>query len=118
VTTWSFRDAGFARVVAHDGVGTVEAARVLDRGRVHGCRFVDLTIVHPGSTVGVHTHEEDEELYVIIDGRGIMNVDGERFEVESGDVILNPPHGTHEMWNEGTEPIRMVVVDVGPPEER
>lgn len=117
MTNWSFRDALFARVAAHDGVGTVEAARVLDRGRVHGCRFVDLTIVHPGSTVGVHTHEEDEELYVIIDGRGIMDVDGDRFEVEPGDVILNASHGTHELRNEGTESIRMVVVDFGPPEE-
>jgi mannose-6-phosphate isomerase-like protein (cupin superfamily) len=116
VSTWSFRDALFETVDAHGGAGTVEAARVLDRGRVHGCRFIDLTIVHPGSTVGIHTHEEDEELYVIIDGRGIVNVDGDRFEVEPGDVILNPSHGTHELRNEGTEPIRMVVVDVGPPE--
>ena len=117
MTAWSFRDALFERVAAHDGVGTVEAARVLDRGRVNGYRFVDLIIVHPGSTIGVHKHEEDEELYVIIDGRGIMNVDGVRFEVQAGDVILNPSHGTHEMHNEGIEPIRMVVVDVGPPIE-
>ena len=114
---WSFKDALFERVAAHDGVGTVEAVRVLDRGRVNGCRFVDLTIVHPGSSIGVHTHGEDEELYVVIDGRGIMNVDGVRFEVQAGDVILNPSHGTHELRNEGAEPIRMVVVDVGPPSE-
>ncbi|MFL5321526.1 MAG: cupin domain-containing protein [Myxococcaceae bacterium] len=75
--------------------------------------FVDLTVLPPGADVGRHTHAKDnEELYVIISGRGRMQLDEREFEVGPGDVILNRPGGTHALTNTSNEELRIVVVEV------
>jgi mannose-6-phosphate isomerase-like protein (cupin superfamily) len=109
---FSFTRASFTDVVAHDGSGRIRTARVLEGGRSSAFRFIDLTEIPPGSSVGVHTHADDEEVYVIISGRGWMMLDGETFEVGPGDVIRNVPRGTHGLANAGNEPLTMVVLDV------
>lgn len=109
---FTFATAALARTVAHGGPGNVAAARVLDRGTQPGCTFVDLVIVPPGSSIGRHRHGNEEEVYVIVAGTATMDVDGARFSVRSGDVVVNRPGGTHALDNDGTEPLRLVVVEV------
>ncbi len=106
-------------VVAHDGNGFVRTTRVITPDDRTGFRFVDLTEIPSGSSVGLHTHgPEDEEVYVIISGRGRMRLGTEEFEVGPGDVIVNAPGGTHGLVNVGAEPLRMVVLDVNAPHGR
>ena len=108
----SFRTQTLSSVVAHDGVGEVRTVRVVDEAQDSGFRFVDLTEIPSQNSVGVHTHgPHDEEAYVIISGRGLMQLEKEEFEVGPGDVILNAPGGTHGLRNVGPEPLRMVVLD-------
>lgn len=106
-------------VVAHEGEGHVLTARVIASGDGSGFRFIDLTEIPPSSSVGLHTHgPDDEEVYVILSGRGRMQVEAEEFEVGPGDVIRNRAGGTHGLVNIGAEPLRMVVLDVGLTEDR
>jgi mannose-6-phosphate isomerase-like protein (cupin superfamily) len=60
----------------------------------------------------VHRHGDDEEVYVIVQGRGRMLLDGQTFDVGPGDVIRNVPGGTHGLENTGSESLTMVVLDV------
>ena len=74
---------------------------------------MDLTEIPPGNSVGIHTHDHgDEEVYVIISGQGRMRVEKDEVDVKPGDVIVNPSGGTHGLANIGSEPLRMVVLDV------
>jgi mannose-6-phosphate isomerase-like protein (cupin superfamily) len=109
---FSFARASLVETVAPDGPGRIRTTRVIDASHRSGFRFIDLTEIPPGSCVGVHRHGEDEEVYVIIQGRGRMLLDGETFEVGPGDVIRNVPGGTHGLVNIGSEPLAMVVLDV------
>lgn len=109
---FSYARAALAPTVAHDGDGLVEAARVLDRRGAPGAEFLDLVVVPPGSSIGVHTHGDDEETYVVVDGEGRMHLDGEEFAVGAGDVVVNRPGGTHGLANTGPRPLRLVVLDV------
>jgi mannose-6-phosphate isomerase-like protein (cupin superfamily) len=110
---FSFKGSHLKRVVAHEGVGLIATERVLSGPPATACDFVDLTVVFPGSTIGVHTHgPHDEEFYVIISGSGEMHLDGRNFPVGPGDVIRNRPGGTHGLRNTGAEEIRLVVVQV------
>ena len=116
---FSFRSHAFANVVAHDGAGEVFTVRVVNEAQGGGFRFVDLTEIPPRGSVGVHTHGlQDEEAYVIVSGRGLMQLDGAEFEVGPGDVILNAAGGTHGLENIGPEPLRMVVLDTYSPSAR
>jgi mannose-6-phosphate isomerase-like protein (cupin superfamily) len=78
-----------------------------------GLAFLDLVTVPVGSTIGVHTHgDADEEICVVIGGSGRMSLELEEFAVGAGDVITNPPGGTHGLVNTGAGPLTLVVLDL------
>ena len=60
-----------------------------------------------GATVR-HFHREAEELYFLIEGRGVMEVDGEERAVEEGDAILIPPGAWHQLRADAAGPVRLL----------
>jgi mannose-6-phosphate isomerase-like protein (cupin superfamily) len=109
---YRFDRCKFARVRAHGGEREISFARVLERAG-GPLRFIDLSVLAPGADIGHHTHTDDnEELYIVVDGRGLMSLDGEEFEVRPGDVILNRAGGSHGLKNVGNEDLRIVVIEV------
>jgi mannose-6-phosphate isomerase-like protein (cupin superfamily) len=108
---YSFESARFVEVVAHDGNHPIEFHRAEEGGLA--CNFVDLSVVPVGADIGIHRHENDnEEIYVIISGRGWMHLDDRQFEVGPGHVIVNRPGGAHGLKNIGDVPLKMVVVEI------
>src|SRR4051812_45782232 len=84
----------FESVIAHGGAAPILFKRLLDSTRDRAVNFIDASIVPVGADIGIHTHELDnEEVYIILSGRGLMYVDGRQFEVSAGDVIVNRPGG-------------------------
>jgi mannose-6-phosphate isomerase-like protein (cupin superfamily) len=51
----------------------------------------------PGQTTERHYHAETEEIYVVLDGAGEMEVDGSDSRVGVGDAILIPPGARHQI---------------------
>jgi mannose-6-phosphate isomerase-like protein (cupin superfamily) len=113
---FGFAGSSFARVRAHGAETEISFARVLERG-AGNLRFIDLSVLAPGADIGRHTHAHDnEELYVVVAGKGLMSLDGEEFEVAPGDVVVNRPGGTHALVNTGSEDLRIVVIEVTQPQ--
>ncbi len=50
-----------------------------------------------GQSTQRHYHAASEEIYLIVDGSGDLEVDGETREVGAGDAILIPPGAWHEL---------------------
>jgi mannose-6-phosphate isomerase-like protein (cupin superfamily) len=112
-THFSFDDAEFEQSVAHEGQGNIRFSRRMEMDVLSGCNFLDMSILPPGTSIGLHTHDrDDEEIYIVISGRGRMTVETDTFQVGPGDVIVNRPGGTHALENTGTEDLRLVVIDV------
>jgi mannose-6-phosphate isomerase-like protein (cupin superfamily) len=98
--------------VAHDGVGHVLARRARKHGDGVNCNFIDCVVVPAGATIGVHTHALDnEEIYVVLAGHGVMTIEHEERAVGPGDVNINPPGGTHGLRNTGAADLRLVVIE-------
>jgi mannose-6-phosphate isomerase-like protein (cupin superfamily) len=68
----------------------------------------------PGSQQGLHAHEESEQVYVVIRGRGLMMVDDEAVEVEAGTAVLIPFGARHAIRNTGTEPLEYISATAPP----
>ena len=51
----------------------------------------------PGQGTQRHYHRLAEEIYLILDGGGRMEVDGETADVAAGEAILIPPGAWHEL---------------------
>jgi mannose-6-phosphate isomerase-like protein (cupin superfamily) len=113
VPHFRFAEASFEQTLAHLGKAPIASARVLSERVGSSLNFLDLVRVPVGADIGTHQHRaSDEELYIIIKGQGVMLIDGERRDVGLGDVLLNPPGGTHGLINSGTTDMWLVVVDI------
>ncbi len=58
----------------------------------------------------VHSHKRNEEVYIILKGKGQFFIDGEEFEVEEGSVIRVDPAGARCLRADGRTPIRYICV--------
>ena len=58
--------------------------------------LAEATLV-PGQSTRRHYHARSEEIYLLLSGRGTMEIDGETREVGEGDAILIPPGAWHEL---------------------
>ncbi|WP_184019712.1 cupin domain-containing protein [Haloferula luteola] len=59
-----------------------------------------------GRATDRHYHRESEEIYFILEGRGVMEIDGEEREVVVGDGILIPAGAWHQIRS--IEPLRFL----------
>ena len=65
----------------------------------------------PGTETGfLHTHKNHEELYFILKGEGLYQVDGENIPVSEGSIIRVAPEGKRAIKNTGSEEMLMLCV--------
>lgn len=65
-------------------------------------------VVAPGTRTQLHRHLRSEELYHITQGRGLMQLGNERFEVGPGDTLCIPPGSAHCIEALGTEALKIL----------
>ncbi|HJD19216.1 MAG TPA: cupin domain-containing protein [Candidatus Avelusimicrobium excrementipullorum] len=44
-----------------------------------------------------HTHKENEEVYIVLQGQGQMQIDGEVFDIKEGSVVRVSPKGVRNI---------------------
>jgi mannose-6-phosphate isomerase-like protein (cupin superfamily) len=96
-------------------VRRLSEAHVAERGRLRshflmdagdlGSRNLSITWVDvpPGAEQHAHSHEDSEQVYVIVRGRGRMQVAGDEEDVGEGDLVFIPPATDHGIKNDGEE---------------
>src|SRR3974377_2102585 len=67
----------------------------------------NVTLEPRGGQVPWH-NQEQEEVYIVLDGRGEMCLGDERQVVTSGQAIYLPPGVFHQITNLGDTPLRML----------
>ncbi len=70
--------------------------------------------VPPGARQNSHSHENAEQIYVVVSGSGTMMVAGDRERVGVGDLVLIPPATDHGIENDGEEDL-VYVTAASPP---
>jgi mannose-6-phosphate isomerase-like protein (cupin superfamily) len=77
-------------------------------GEALGSKGVEASfqLMPPGMSVPfLHTHDQNEELYVVVKGSGEFQVDDEKFAVDEGAVVKVSPAGKRSWRNTGAEPM-------------
>jgi mannose-6-phosphate isomerase-like protein (cupin superfamily) len=67
--------------------------------------------VPPGGAIGEHLHDGTEELYLILEGSGLVYVDGTVTRVKRGDLILTGPGHSHRLDNDGDSPVLLIAIN-------
>ena len=68
--------------------------------------------LEPGASIGFHTHDNEEEVFIVLTGKALINDNGTEKEVTAGDAILTGNGAGHAVKNIGNEILRMVALIV------
>ncbi len=63
-----------------------------------------------GASIGFHNHENEEEIFYILSGRGKVDDDGRICEVSPGDAILTGNGAGHSIECISEEPLEVMAV--------
>lgn len=74
------------------------------------CRLCAELVIPPGSGIGTHEHAEEDEIYIIQKGGGVITCDDKDMEVREGDSVLTGKGGTHSVRNTGEEDLVITAV--------
>ena len=83
-----------------------------------GSRYFDFRVssYQPKGYCETHSHENAENIYYILKGTGIAELDGKRHLVSPGVVIFIPPKVEHAIYNTGFEDLIFIVTG-SPPQD-
>jgi len=95
---------------SHGGEGEYFVRTLLTNEFESSLKYVRELVLEPGSSIGVHKHEGDEELYYVICGKGVMIVDDEEKLVDEGDVVLTKSGSCHGLKNNTSDRLKIFVV--------
>lgn len=62
--------------------------------------------LEPGSSIGLHRHDGNEDAYIVVKGEGIFtDSEGKETQVGAGDVTIARAGDSHALKNTGSEPL-------------
>ncbi len=97
----------------HGGEGLIYFRRLVShREFAAPIDFVDYSVIPPGSAIGLHQHNGNEEIYFIAAGRPRVRVNGEEQRLEPGSIAIVHSAQSHELINDGPDSVEMFVIQV------
>lgn len=96
------------------GAGTVFGKFAFTRNDAkqgEAIKEVGFITLQAGTSIGLHKHDANEDVYVIVSGKGVFTDSaGKETPVEGGDITIARKGESHALKNTGTDPL--VVLDV------
>jgi mannose-6-phosphate isomerase-like protein (cupin superfamily) len=74
------------------------------------CRLCAKLLIPPGASIGLHPHNEEDEIFIITKGKGIINEGNSEYPVEPGDATLTKSGEEHSIRNSGDEDLEVIAV--------
>ena len=72
----------------HEGEGTLMCKNLLSGFDKEILSFMHSDDMPAGVSIGLHTHTDNEEVYYLVSGRGILTYDDRTYEMKAGDISL------------------------------
>ncbi|MGB3238300.1 MAG: cupin domain-containing protein [Geitlerinemataceae cyanobacterium] len=103
----SIRDYQAFRISPED---TNRLAIVFDPETADRSLAVCVEIFDVGGKTPPNRHQMAVEMFFVLKGKGVAYCEGKVVKIESGDSLLVPPTGIHEIWNLGTERLYLLCI--------
>lgn len=102
------RDLAIRQPGPHGGAGTTTAYPFFRDAPAMGFEFRK-RVLHKGTGIGLHQHHKDE-IYYVLSGLGVYELDGEARDVRAGDAMLTRPGSTHGIRQDGDEDLVLLIM--------
>ena len=91
------------------GNGSVIIRHILKKEEIGGkARLIAHIILNKDCSIGTHKHMDEEELFYILSGTGIVYDNDKKYNVVSGDAILTRGGEEHSISNTSDEPLEFI----------
>ena len=60
----------------------------------------------------VHSHKQNEEIYAILDGEGVVEIDREKVEVRKGDWVRISPNAKRQFFAQSDKALKYICIQV------
>ncbi len=97
---------------ARGGEGVLEALHLFnpDETKSKYLKFLAKVTLKPGCSVGVHPHDNDEEIYYILKGTATLYDNGEKKELLPGMAVVTSGGAAHGLENNGEEALEYLAI--------
>jgi len=103
------KDVGRSR---HGGEGAIENWHIFEsEDWQSNLTIIGFDILPPGTSIAVHKHIHEEKLYFVMEGTGLMTVNGEQQQVVPGDAVPLNAGGSHGLKNDSDKPLMVMVIE-------
>jgi mannose-6-phosphate isomerase-like protein (cupin superfamily) len=93
------------------GDGEVEILQIFTQEEMKGhARMLAKVRLAKGCSIGTHPHNDEEEVYYILSGRGSVTDDGKDYDVGPGDAVLTGGGSSHSIRNDADEPLDFMAI--------
>jgi mannose-6-phosphate isomerase-like protein (cupin superfamily) len=72
--------------------------------------IVSDTELNPGKCTTGHSHAGQEEVYIFVQGHGIIQIDDDFFEANVGDMFAIPDGAFHKVFNESDSLLKFTAI--------
>ena len=87
------------------GKGSVEISHIFKQDELNGkCRLFARITLNKGCSIGLHEHNNEEEIFYILKGKALVEDNGLKQELSAGDAVLTGG-ASHSIENIGDEPL-------------
>lgn len=93
------------------GKGTVEVMHIFKQNELKGrARLFAKITINPSCSIGLHKHENEEEIFYVIRGWGQVDDNGVKNRINAGDALITGDGASHSVENIGNEPLELMAV--------
>ncbi len=94
-----------------NGDGQAVITPILEKGEYNGhSRLVATITLEPNCSIGPHVHENEEEIFYILEGQAIYLDNGETVILDTGDSCVCLSGQTHSIANRSDKTLKLFAV--------
>ena len=79
--------------------------------------LLQLVTIPPHTRQRMHSHQEQTEVFYILEGQAILTINGVDYLAQPGDAFICSPGDVHNVWNKIDKDFQLVVFKINLPEE-
>ncbi len=88
--------------------------KVLVSSQTNAAMSLHLVKIEPHNAIPPHTHPDSAETFMVISGRGVCSLGGEKIAFGPGDCAIAPAGVEHGLENSNDEPLILVAIFTPP----
>jgi quercetin dioxygenase-like cupin family protein len=77
---------------------------------------LQVVTVPPQTKQRLHLHRQQTEVFYVLEGQAVIEIDGEEYPAGPGDAFICSPGDRHNLWNQSDREFRLVVFKINKPQ--